>query len=161
MSDRSSLQVRVYAVHEDEQDAVLRAFADEELALDWGDTEEPDPAPLVLGECYGAHEMPLGSSDRLAATLQAQAPTTVFKLWQDPHWSGADGHLVAHVPGVGTYETGCTAEGVPHAGIAGLTKQLSALPAGTSVQDWLAGAGDQVLGVTVLTALELHEKSHR
>ncbi|MHC3392422.1 hypothetical protein ACLQ2E_23590 [Streptomyces lavendulocolor] len=161
MSDRSSLQLYVYAVHEDEQDAVLRTIADEQLGLDWGDTEEPGPASLVLGSCYGAHEMPLGSSDRLAATLQEQAPTAVFKLWQDPHWSGADGHLVAHVPAVGTYETGCTAEGVPHASVAGLIKQLSAVPAGTSAQDWLAGAGDQVLGVSVFAALEPYEKSNR
>ncbi|MFI6112754.1 hypothetical protein [Kitasatospora sp. NPDC051164] len=161
MSDRSPLQLYVYAVHEDEELAVLRAISDEDLNLDWGNTEEPEPARLVLGACYGIHKTPLGSSDDLATALQEQAPTVVFKLWQDPHWSGADGHLVAHVPGVGTYETGCTAEGVPHAGVAGLAKQLSAVPAGTSVQDWLAGAGDQVLGVTVLAALEPYEKSRR
>ncbi|MEU8759430.1 hypothetical protein [Streptomyces sp. NPDC048659] len=161
MSDRSPFQLYVYAVHEDEQDAVLRVIADEELGLDWGDTEEPEPKSLVLGSCYGAHEMPLGSSHRLAEALQAQAPTAVFKLWQDPHWNGADGHLIAHVPGVGTYETDCTADGAPHVGVAGLAKQLSGVPAGTSVQDWLAGAGDQVLGVTVFAALEPYEKSCR
>ncbi|MFE9424361.1 hypothetical protein ACFYNO_15485 [Kitasatospora sp. NPDC006697] len=159
MSDRSPLQVYLYAVHEDEQDAVLRVFAEEELGLDWGDTEEPEPARLVLGECYGTHEIPLGSSDRLAAALQEQAPTAVFKLWQDPHWSGVDGHFVAHMPGVGTYKTGCTADGVPHTGVAGLAKQLAAVPAGISVGDWLAGAGDQVLGITVLAALAPYEKS--
>ncbi|WP_327378707.1 hypothetical protein OG393_32855 (plasmid) [Streptomyces sp. NBC_01216] len=161
MSDRSPMQLFVYAVHEDEEAAVLRAISDEALGLEWGDTEEPEPARLVLGACYGIHETPLGSSDDLATALQEQAPTAVFKLWQDPHWSGADGHLVAHVPGVGTYETGCTAEGAPHTDVADLIKQLSAVPAGTTVQDWLAGAGDQVLGVTVLAALEPYEKSRR
>jgi len=161
MSDRSPMQLFVYAVHEDEEAAVLRAISDEDLALDWGGAEEPESARLVLGECYGIQETPLGRSDDLAATLQAQAPTAVFKLWQDPHYSGADGHLVAHVPGVGTYETGCTADGVPHADITDLTKQLAAAPEGTSVQDWLTGAGDQVLGLTVFAALESYEKSHR
>lgn len=161
MPERSALHVYLYAVHEDEQDAVLRVIAEEELGLDCGDTEEPEPARLMLGACYGTHKIPLGSSGRLAAALQEQAPTAVFKLWQDPHWSGAEGHLVAHVPGVGTYETDCNADGVPHTGVTGLSKQLAAVPAGTTVEDWLAGAGDQVLGVTVLAALEPYEKSRR
>ncbi|MYZ33743.1 MULTISPECIES: hypothetical protein [unclassified Streptomyces] len=157
MSDRTPLQLYVYAVDDNDRPAVLEAIAEFSLALEWGQGETP-PRHLELGRCYGVHEATLGSSDDLANLLRSSAPSAVFTLWQDPYMT-ADGHLVAHVPGVGSYETGCDAEGTPHVDAVGLAARLGRLAEDATVRDWLSGDGDGLLGVTVLAALHQHEKS--
>ncbi|MFF2378375.1 hypothetical protein ACFVUW_28700 [Streptomyces xiamenensis] len=156
MSDRSPLQMFVYSVHESEEQAVLEVMEEEGLDLEWSDDDQGTSA-LVLGRRYGIDETPIGSSRDLATALLQRAPSAVFKLWQDPHYS-TDGHFVAHVPGIGTYTTKCDSDGTPHTSVPDLITQLANAPAGITVHDWLAGPGTQVLGAAVLSALKPYEK---
>ncbi|WP_439681527.1 hypothetical protein [Embleya sp. MST-111070] len=159
MSDRSPLQLFVYAAHEDEHDVIMQIMDEEDFELEWTDEEESRPG-LVLGRRYGIDETPLGRWEDVATALRTRAPSAVFKLWQDPHYS-ADGRFVAHVPGVGTYETGCASDGTPCTDVPDLVELLTAAPAGTTVQEWLAGPGGQSLGVAVLAALDSYENLHQ
>lgn len=155
MSDRSSLQILVYSIDDQDREEVSATLAEHGLLPGWdGETS----APLALGTCYGAHESPLGEVRELVREMQEQAPSAVFEAWQDPHPT-ADGEYFAHVPGVGTYTADCDAQGNPHADVAALTEHLAGLPAGTSVRQWLAGDGDGFLGVAVRAALKQHRDS--
>lgn len=158
MSDRSPLQMFVYSVHESEVQAVLEVMDEEGLDLEWSD-EDQGASALVLGRRYGIDETPIGSSRDLAAALQQRAPSAVFKLWQDPHYS-SDGHFVAHVPGIGTYTAKCDSDGTPHTLVPDLITKLTNEPVDITVHDWLAGPGTQVLGTAVLNALKPYEEAH-
>jgi hypothetical protein len=152
VSDRSSLQVLVYAVADEDRTAVSEILAAHDLRPDWdGETS----APLVLGTCYGAHESPLGEVRELVHELLEQAPSAAFEAWQDPHPT-ADGEYLAHVPGVGMYFADCDAQGNPHADVTALTEHLAGLPAGTTVHAWLAADDSGFLGIAVRTSLKQH-----
>ncbi|MEV7157163.1 hypothetical protein AB0N77_21445 [Streptomyces misionensis] len=153
------MQLYVYAVDDADRPAVLAAIDEFGLDLEW-DQSDVGPQHLELGRCYGAHEATLGSSEELATLLQSSAPSAVFTLWQDPHML-SDGHLVTHVPNVGSYETGCDAEGTPHVSAVDLAAQLAQLTDGTTVEEWLTGDGDSLLGITVLSALRRREAACR
>jgi hypothetical protein len=157
MPDCSDLQVVIYAVADVERAAALDAITDRRMDLDWGDAMK-QPTTLNLGDCYGARNVPLGSHADLVNDLMENAPSAVFAVWQDPYGE-TDGEYVAYAPGVGTYEAGCDAGGNPHTDVAPLADRLAALPAGTTVAEWLAGHGDRLLGITVLAALRHHEEA--
>jgi hypothetical protein len=157
MIDRSRLQMFVYFVHESEEQAVLEVMAEKGLGPEWSDDQ--GASALVLGQRYGIDETPAGSWDDLATALQRRAPSAVFKLWQDPHYS-ADGHFVAHVPGIGTCTTTCDSDGTPHTSVPDLITQLANAPTGITVHEWLAGPGTGVLGTAVFSALKPYEEEH-
>lgn len=149
MSDRSSLQILVYAVAEEDRAVVSDVLDAHVLLPDW----DGDPStPLVLGTCYGVHESPLGEVRELVREMQEQAPSAAFEAWQDPHPT-ADGEYFAHVPGLGTYTADCDAQGNPHVNVVPLTEHLAGLPAGTTVREWLANDGG-LLGIAVQAALK-------
>lgn len=155
MSDRSSLQIIVYAAADEDRAAVSDVLAAHVMLPDWdGETS----APLALGIPYGAHESPLGEVRELVREMQEQAPSAVFEAWQDPH-QVADGEYFAHVPGVGTYAADCDAQGNPHVDVTTLTNLLVSAPAGATVQDWLTSADNGLLGFTVRAALKKHRDS--
>ncbi|MFE9250854.1 hypothetical protein [Streptomyces sp. NPDC007088] len=150
MSSQSPLQITVYASPEHEHVAVRRALDSFGLATDWGlpSPTLPDQITLRLGERYGTHHAPLGTSDNLASRLRAEAPGTAFLLWQDPYFEEADGHYVARVPDVGDFESPCNANGTPNIDLSELIVILRQTPTLTTEQ-WLAGPGQSVLGSRV------------
>ncbi|MCM2430954.1 hypothetical protein [Streptomyces sp. RKAG337] len=139
MSDRSSLQLCVYSVGEDDRAAVLEAIDEEGMELVLGGKGD-DPASLALGQRYRVDETALSQANDLLVTLLQRAPSAAFKLWQDPE-GPHDGQFVAHFPGVGTYESGCDADGTPQISVAEIIARLTAAPAGTVVHEWLDGEG--------------------
>lgn len=161
MSSESPLQVIVYESPEHEHPAVRRAIESFELATDWGrpgGLTKTEQATLHLGQAYGNHNVPLGASDDLAARLRADAPQTTFLLWQDPYFEEADGHYVAHVPGVGDFESSCNANGAPHIAIAGVVASLREASALT-IEQWLAGPGETLLGTRVRKVIDDYERT--
>lgn len=160
MSSQSPLQVIVYDAPEHEHPAVRQAIDSFDLATDWGlpgGLAKSKQVILHLGQVYGTHDAPLGSSDDLAARLRADAPDTTFLLWQDPYFEEADGHYVAHVPGVGDFESSCNANGAPHIDLSELIASLRETPALTTAQ-WLAGPGESILGSRVRKAIDGYER---
>ncbi|MET7490205.1 hypothetical protein [Streptomyces sp. NPDC005538] len=161
MSSQSPLQVIVYDSPEHEHPAVCRAIESFELGTDWGlpgGLTKTKQATLHLGQAYGNHNAPLGTSDDLAARLRADAPDTTFLLWQDPYFEEADGHYVAHVPGVGDFESSCNANGAPQITMFGLVASLREAPALTTEQ-WLAGPGEALLGTRVRKVIDDYERT--
>ncbi|MEU6405362.1 hypothetical protein [Streptomyces sp. NPDC046985] len=158
MSNSSPLQMYVYSVHESEVQAVLEVMKEEGLDLEWSDGRSSTPA-LVLGRRYGIDETPTSGAYDLSTSLLQQAPSAVFKLWQDPVGE-EDGNFVAHVPGVGTFGAGCDSEGTPRTSVPELISQLADAPEGMTVRDWLAGPGTGALGTAVLRALAPYEEAH-
>ncbi|MFJ8313994.1 MULTISPECIES: hypothetical protein [unclassified Streptomyces] len=121
MSDRSALQLYVYAMPDEDRAAV-------QLGIDDNCLEPYDDCGngIVLGMRYLTEEVPVGSAHDLAVHLLTKAPGTAFELWQDPVFQHA-GHYVAHLPGIGTYEGECDSYGSP---LVKLTEVLDALPLG-------------------------------
>lgn len=159
MSSQSPLQITIYESPEHERPAVRRTIESFGLAPDWGmpPSHGRTTGPLRLGESYGNHHAPLGASDDLAARLRKDAPDTAFLLWQDPYFEEADGHYVAYVPGVGTFESSCNANGCPHIGLPELIASLATTPTLTAAQ-WLAGPGETVLGTRVRDAIAIYQQ---
>jgi hypothetical protein len=156
----SPLQVIVYNSPEHEHPAVRRAIESFGLATDWGlpgSLTKTKQITLHLGETHGTHHAPLGASDDLAARLRADAPDTTFLLWQDPYFEEADGHYVAHAPGVGDFESSCNANGAPHINVSKLAASLRETPSLTTAQ-WLAGPGETVLGTRVRKVIDDYEQ---
>ncbi|GGP93023.1 hypothetical protein [Streptomyces melanogenes] len=122
MSDRSALQLYVYAVPEEDEAAVQRGITDNCLEPD---TEGADG--IVLGTRYLTDEVPVGSAYDLAAHLLTRAPGTAFELWQNPVHEHS-GHYVAHLPGIGSYEGPCTADGSPYVKLSDVLDTLTAGP---------------------------------
>ncbi|MET8768811.1 hypothetical protein [Streptomyces sp. NPDC004658] len=147
----SPLQVYIYAADVTDQRTALQILS--EAGLEFGFDRTDTPATLALGELYGTYEEWDGQWDEVARRLIERAPSAVFELWQDPS-EDRDGSYVAHVPAVGTVETGCDLNGIPHVNLPELLDRLSALPEGTTVADWLSGDGSTFLGSAVLHALK-------
>ncbi|MCX5215685.1 hypothetical protein OG689_41760 [Kitasatospora sp. NBC_00240] len=154
MSDSSTLQLIVHTASEEDAPRVLEAIA--EQTLDQLEGDEPESGILALGQRYWVEQTPVGSSFELAAHLIEHAPSAALALWQDPNPPAA-GHYVAHVPGTGTYESDCDAEGNPYIGVKALAARLAALPEGITVAEWLAGDGSVALGISVLEAVRRYE----
>lgn len=79
MSDRSALQLYVYAMPDEDRAAV-------QLGIDDNCLEPYDDSSngIVLGMRYLTEEVPVGSAYDLAVHLLTKAPGTAFELWQDP-----------------------------------------------------------------------------
>jgi hypothetical protein len=154
MPDTADLQVIVYAAGDEDRARILDVISEWDMTLDWG--SGPTPTILDLGRCYGGRGAVLGAHTELVDKLRAAAPTAVFEVWQDPYGS-TGGEYVAHVPGIGTYTADCDGAGEPyiHAGV--LTRALSESPEGTTIAEWLSGAGQDVLGTVVRAALKAHK----
>ncbi|MFD7055552.1 hypothetical protein ACFWBS_41035 [Streptomyces mirabilis] len=107
MSDRSALQLYVYAMPEEDRAAV-------QLGIDGNCLEPYDDSSsgIVLGMRYLTEQVPVGSAHDLAVHLLMKAPGTAFELWQDPVFEHP-GHYVAHLPGIGAYEGRCDSYGSP------------------------------------------------
>ncbi|MFF4205530.1 hypothetical protein ACFYZ8_33330 [Streptomyces sp. NPDC001668] len=150
----SPLQVYIYAADAADRDAALQVLS--EAGLEFGFDRTDAPATLALGELYGTYEEWDGQWAEVARRLIEKAPSAVFELWQDPS-EERDGSYVAHVPAVGTVETGCDLKGVPHVNLPDLLARLSALPDHTTVAEWLAGGGAAFLGSAVLEALKPYQ----
>jgi hypothetical protein len=118
VSDRSALQLYVYALPDGDRAAV-------QLGIDDNCLEPYDDSGngIVLGMEYLTEEVPVGSAYDLGVHLLSKAPGTAFELWQDPVFEHA-GHYVAHLPGIGTYEGVCDSYGSP---LVKLTEVLDAL----------------------------------
>ncbi|MFF1917088.1 hypothetical protein ACFVYE_37175 [Streptomyces sp. NPDC058239] len=123
MSDRSALQLYVYAMPAEDQAAVQLGIDDNCL-----EPYDDSSSDIVLGMRYLTEEVPVGSAYDLAVHLLTKAPGTAFELWQDPVFQHA-GRYVAHLPGIGTYEGVCDSYGSP---LVKLTEVLDAL---TMAQD--------------------------
>ncbi|WP_331765383.1 hypothetical protein OG747_53015 (plasmid) [Streptomyces sp. NBC_01384] len=119
MSDRSALQLYVYAMPDEDRAAV-------QLGIDDNCLEPYDDSSngIVLGMRYLTEEVPVGSAYDLAVHLLTKAPGTAFELWQDPVFQHA-GRYVAHLPRIGAYEGVCDSCGSP---LVKLTEVLDALP---------------------------------
>jgi hypothetical protein len=162
VSSQSPLHVIVYDSPEHEHPAVRRAIESFGLATDWGlpgGLPETKEVTIHLGEAYGTHNAPLGTSDDLAARLRADAPDSTFLLWQDPYFEEADGHYVAYVPGVAGFESSCSANGAPHIDLSELIASLNETPTLTTAQ-WLAGPGETILGTRVRKAINDYERPY-
>lgn len=107
MSDRSALQLYVYAMPAEDRAAVQLGIDDNCLA-----PYDDSGNGIVLGMRYQTEEVPIGSAYDLAVHLLIKAPGTAFELWQDPVFQHA-GHYVAHLPGIGTYDGVCDSYGSP------------------------------------------------
>ncbi|WP_415954360.1 hypothetical protein [Streptomyces sp. KLOTTS4A1] len=107
MSDRSALQLYIYALPEEDRAAAQLGIDDNCL-----EPCEPSSSDITLGVRYQTEQVPVGSAHGLAVHLLASAPGTAFELWQDPVFEHA-GHYVAHLPGIGTYEGPCDSHGSP------------------------------------------------
>ncbi|WP_329375787.1 hypothetical protein [Streptomyces sp. NBC_01483] len=118
MSDRSALQLYIYAMPDEDRAAV-------QLGIDDNGLEPDDDSGdgIVLGVRYLTEEVPVGSAYDLAVHLLKEAPGTAFELWQDPVFEHA-GRYVAHLPGIGAYEGVCDSYGSP---LVKLTEVLDAL----------------------------------
>jgi len=100
MSDRTSLQVFVYACPESEREAML-AVIDQHGGWDEGDSAEGR---------WTDYEACCGSADTIARALSHDAPGASFLLWEDPayQWLGS---LEAYTPELGSFSGECTSEG--------------------------------------------------
>jgi hypothetical protein len=123
VSDRSALQLYIYAMPAEDEAAVQLAIDDNCL-----EPYDDSSSGIVLGMRYLTEEVPVGSAYDLAVHLLTKAPSTAFELWQDPVFEHA-GRYVAHLPGIGTYEGMCDSYGSP---LVKLTEVLDAL---TMAQD--------------------------
>ncbi|MGP4049325.1 hypothetical protein [Streptomyces sp. 2A115] len=81
MSDRSALQLYVYALPDEDQAAVQLGIDDNGL-----EPYDDSGSGIVLGMRYLTEEVPVGSAYDLAVHLLSNAPGTAFELWQDPVW---------------------------------------------------------------------------
>ncbi|MGC5264095.1 hypothetical protein ACPXCO_24055 [Streptomyces cyaneofuscatus] len=162
MPSTSPLQVIVYDSPEHEHSAVCHAIESFDLATDWGlpggRISLDKQVSLHLGDAYGTHHAPLGTSDELATRLRTDAPDSTFLLWQDPYFEEADGHYVAYAPGVGGFESACSANGAPHISLSELMSSLNKSPDLTTAQ-WLAGPGDSILGTRVREVIADYEQA--
>jgi hypothetical protein len=144
----ADIQLRIHSAPAGEFVALLDIIQEYELH---GEYERGPAEALTLGQVYRARDAVLGLCEEIATRLEEDAPNAVFELWQDPHWS-TDGHYHAYVPKFGHFEAGCDAEGVPHVSVQELIQQLSSSP-GTTLGDWMAGKGADLLGVAVLAVV--------
>ncbi|MFF4205532.1 hypothetical protein ACFYZ8_33340 [Streptomyces sp. NPDC001668] len=143
------LQLLIYAISDAERPAALKAITEADLRLGYGRRQ---PTSLELGELYGTDEASVGKSAELADTLRRDAPSAAFEIWQDPY--ATVGHYVAHVPGIGSYDSACDEDGTPLVDVLDMAQRLMALPSGTTVEAWLAAEGNGLLGRRVLDALD-------
>jgi hypothetical protein len=118
VSDRSALQLYVYAMPEEDRAAVQRGIDDNCL-----EPYDDSGNGIALGVRYLTEEVPVGSAYDLGVHLLSKAPGTAFELWQDPVFQHA-GRYVAHLPGIGTYEGACDSYGFP---VVRLTEVLDSL----------------------------------
>ncbi|RPF30262.1 hypothetical protein [Streptomyces sp. TLI_185] len=107
MSDRSALQLYVYAMPAKDRTAVQLGIDDNCL-----EPYDGSSSGIVPGMRYRTEQVPVGSAHDLAVHLLTNAPGTAFELWQDPVFEHP-GHYVAHLPGIGSYEGVCDSYGVP------------------------------------------------
>lgn len=149
MSDHSPRSLTVYAVGDQDREVVLRAIVDQGMFLDGDEGSVPDM--LELGRTYEVYEARFEYFSYFADDLRTEAPSAAFELWQAPCYRM--GRYIAHVPGAGSFETGCDSDGKPHIDLTALLQQLAAVPAATAVGDWMSG-DDRLLGLTVLRALD-------
>jgi hypothetical protein len=154
MPDTADLQMIVYAAGDEDRARILDVLGEGEMTSDWGSGSTP--TSLDLGHCYGKREAVLGANAELVDNLRAVAPTAVFEVWQDPYGS-TGGEYIAHVPGIGTYTADCDGAGEPYIHAGALTRTLSESPEGTTIAEWLSGAGRDVLGTVVRAALKAHK----
>ncbi|WP_019061391.1 hypothetical protein [Streptomyces prunicolor] len=143
------LQLLIYSIADTERAAALTAITDADLRLEYGRTPPPS---LELGELYGADFASVGKSTILADALRREAPSATFELWQDP--DASVGHYIAHVPGIGSFDSGCDQDGTPLVDALDMARHLTALPPGTTVAAWLTTGGNELLGRAVLDALD-------
>ncbi|MET8768813.1 hypothetical protein [Streptomyces sp. NPDC004658] len=145
----ASLQLLIYAINDAERPAALKAITEADLRLEYGRRQ---PTTLQLSELYGTDDASVGKSAELADTLRRDAPSAAFEIWQDPH--ATVGHYVAHVPGIGSYDSACDEDGTPLVDVLDVAQRLTELPSGTTVERWLAAEGNSLLGRLVLGALD-------
>ena len=126
MSDRSALQLYVYAMPDKDQAAVQLGIDDNCL-----EPYDDSSSDIVLGTRYLTGEVPVGSAHDLAVHLLTKAPGTAFELWQDPVFEHP-GHYVAHLPGIGTYEGACDSSGSPLVELPEVLDTLTTAPDSTS-----------------------------
>lgn len=124
MSDRSALQLYVYAMPDEDQAAVRLGIEDNCL-----EPYENSSSGIVLGMRYLTDEVPVGSAHDLAVHLLANAPGTAFELWQDPVFEHP-GRYVAHLPGIGSYEGACDSYGSPLVKLTEVLDTLTTAPDG-------------------------------
>ncbi|MFJ5120870.1 hypothetical protein [Kitasatospora sp. NPDC088548] len=156
MGDRSPLQVFVHAADPDQHPAVLQTLAEHGLDLEYEFPEIAD-GQLALGIKYFDVESGIDPEDLQAALIDA-APSAVFELWMDPFPAVYTGLYIGHVPDIGTYRAECNSDGTPLMSAAELADALAALPEETTVAQWLAGPGNELLGVAVRAHLGQYER---
>ncbi|MFE4512611.1 DUF3145 family protein [Kitasatospora sp. NPDC056783] len=154
MGNRSPLQCYVHKADPADHPAILETLAE----YVGRDDEAHSPDSLALSTRYMDVEALLGSSAALAAALKHAAPSAVFELWQDPFPSAADGHYVGHVPGTGTHEGACNAEGELLIPVRKVAESLREAPGGITVEMWLATEGRRQFGADVLAQLAAFDR---
>ena len=157
MGDRSPLQVYVHTADPDQHPAVLQVLTAHRLELEY-ELPEISDGQLALGIRYVDFGSYLGTAAKVSSALIAAAPSAVFELWQDPYPPVAGGLYIGRVPDVGTFEVACDSDGTPLVDAGELADSLAALPEGTTVAQWLAGPGRELLGVAVRARLSPFER---
>lgn len=107
MSDTTQFQLTIYDCPQEQVGPVLALLNDWGLTEAWG-VDRAEHTELVLGQEYTAFEERLGFSDEAGDAL-AQLGVT-FECWEDPAYEYM-GMYYAHVPGVGTSNGECDANG--------------------------------------------------
>lgn len=156
MSECAHLNAIVYTSATTEQAAILAVLESHGLGLDL-DPQIAD-GELAFGDRYWTAQSSMGTvrgASNLAADLMKAAPSAAFEVWLAPFEQDA-GHYVGHAPGVGTVDAECNASGGPFIPLSRLHEELDALPAGTTVERWLADRGAALLGTAVLPVLRAH-----
>lgn len=104
MSDRSYLQLVIYACPPDQESTLRRIIDENGLA-------RTAPGEPLIGEWFD-EESPLGAYDEIADALIAAAPGCAFACWNNPKYE-IPGGLTQYHPTLGAYHHDCDAYGEP------------------------------------------------
>jgi hypothetical protein len=117
MSDRTPVQLTIYACPPDNVAEVVSLLTDDEDNdtfdnIDYGGEIPTDR--LITGRQYTADEMVVGHAGTLAADLIELGVT--FQMVEEPKYEW-DGEWYVNVPGIDSASLGCSGEGTPHVAV--------------------------------------------
>lgn len=112
MGDRTAFSMTVHDCPDPaEGRAIMTIIQNENLSLNW-DSEEPDPARLVIGEPYTDHEMSVGTVQALGFELKEAAPHATWEIQEDPAYEHL-GDVWWYAPDLGDFRAEGDAQGQP------------------------------------------------
>jgi len=112
VSDRTPVQLTVYDCPPSQAAAALRVIHEYGLRFEFLNEGQPADDQLGLGLTYMDPEVPCGSAQLIAHTLQESAPRASWEVWEDPAYEWL-GDLYRFTPDLGLWTANCDTEGTP------------------------------------------------